>query len=264
MVTIVLLVSREKFLPRVIECLENLDCNKQNTSLLCVVDGDDNLFTKTRNHLQHLLFENILCVKSGTEGSPYNLDIKDRRRRIALAHNKARTLLPNHTQYVFSVEDDTLIPRNSLKLLMDVAIRHSAFAQVSGVELGRWGRPYVGAWRANDIYDLKELTSLSNRANTETTEESIDACGLFCTLIRGDLYKNHEFTWTKGLGPDVSFGIENRILGFENFIHWGVPCTHLYTDEHGKEKELKGTDDSQFITLVKLSDTKWGAIVIDN
>jgi len=257
MVTIVLLVSRENYLRRVLSNLELLDCDPETVSFLCIVDGTDQLFIKVRNQTQDLKFKNVLCVKSTTAGVPFNLDIRDRRRRIAAAHNQARALITHDTGYVFSIEDDTIIPTNALRKLIYTAVRHRAFASICGVELGRWGLPYVGAWQANDIYELAELNSIPSKV-TEGGIENIDACGLYCTLIRADLYKQHEFTSKNGLGPDINLAIENRQLGFENFIDWSIHCIHLYK-YHDEELELKATDESQQITLFKMTDKKWGA-----
>lgn len=124
-----------------------------------------------------------------------------------------------------------------------------------GVELGRWGVPYVGAWKADDVYDIKQLVSIDNQPK-ETPPQNIDAGGLYCALIRTDLYKQHNFNSDNGLGPDVNLGLELRQLGYENFIHWNVRCKHLNT-VMGEEIVITPDDEAKTVTLTRKKDNKW-------
>lgn len=261
MVTIVLTVSRDNYLTKVLSALELLKCNHNETNLLVIVDGNDELYVKTRNLANDLKFAQRLIVKTELPGAPSKLNIIERRKRIAAHHNQAKGLIPEDTDYVFSVEDDTTFEPNALQQLIQVAISHRAFAMAEGVEMGRWGVPYVGAWKADDIYEPTSLVSVENKYSYDIplTSENIDAGGLYCALIRADLYKLHNFTSENGLGPDVNFGLELRQLGFENFIVWSVPCTHHY--EHmGVPKTITPDVDGRVVQLVKDSKTKWRVI----
>ena len=252
--TILLLVSRDDYLQRVLTSLELLECNRHFTNILCIVDGPPELYVKTRNLVSDMKYKDRLTVMTN-QGKAPRLDIPGRRQRIANAHNQARELIAHEHGYVFSVEDDTIVPKLALKRLLDVAGSHRAFGMAEGVELGRWGVPYVGAWKADDIYDVKQLKSVEYKERTEGVEE-IDAGGLYCALIRADLYKQHEFHSENGLGPDVNLGIELRQLGFQNYIHWGIHCKH-YNTVMGKETIVEPSDGSQEVTLTKESDVKW-------
>ena len=258
MVTIVLLVSRIDFLERVISKIELLECKNQDTNILAVVDGDDALYVKTRNLIQGTKFNQRLTVRSDYPGNGSRYNIKERRQRIAFAHNQARQLIQHDEGYVFSVEDDTLIGVKSLQKLMNIAINNRAFGMAEGVELGRWGVPYVGAWKADDIYETKQLTSLENKYTSPEDElvENIDAGGLFCSLIRADLYRQHEFTADNGLGPDVNLGLELRRLGYYNFIAWHVPCTHLNM-KMGKEEKIKPSQETKIVKITLDNRKKW-------
>lgn len=258
MTTIVLLVSRAEYLEKVISRIEMLECNHIEVNFLCIVDGNELLYVHTRNLVNDTKFNERLTVRLDYPGSTTRLDIPSRRRRIAAAHNQAKDLIQHTNGYIFSVEDDTLIGVSSLNKLMKVAINHPAFAMVEGVELGRWGVPYVGAWKVDNIYEPETITSIENKytITEDLPEENIDAGGLYCALIRADLYKQHTFTSENGLGPDVNFGLELRQLGYENFIVWTVPCTHL-TNVLGKEMSITPTEESKIVTLTKVDDTKW-------
>lgn len=254
------LVSRPDFLERVITAIELLECNQEQTNILCIVDGTPELFIKTRNLINDLKFNQRLCIESNYPDIPKQLDIPTRRKRIAAAHNQAKDLIQHNSGHVFTIEDDTIIPKGALKTLQKVATRHRAFGMAEGVELARWGIPYVGAWKINDIYNPTQLESIDNiqDVTTETKETNIDAGGLYCSLIRADLYKQHEFTSDNGLGPDVNFGIELRQLGYENFIVWQVQCTHLNI-VMGKEVTINATDDTQKVIVTKVRNNKWHA-----
>lgn len=258
MITIVLPVSRMDYLNKVITRIELLECRPEEVNFLAIVDGDDALYIRTRNMVNSTKYNQRLCVRSDYPGGPARYDINNRRRRIAAAHNQARDLIQHTDGYVFLVEDDTMFDINALQKLMDVAINNRAFAFVEGVELGRWGVPYVGAWLADDIYNPTELTSVEN-INPVTPGQpatNIDAGGLYCALVRADLYKSHTFTSDNGLGPDINFGLECRRLGYENFIAWNVPCTHMF-EKNKVETQLTPSDESRVVKLLKLNDRKW-------
>lgn len=258
MTTIILTVSRSDFLEHVLDAIAMQDAPLIEVSLLCIVDGSDELYVKTRNMIERMPIQERLTIRFETKlGTVPRYDVQARRKRIAAIHNQAKKYIRHDTGWVFVIEDDTIIPYDAYKKLMRVALGSSSIGQVTGVELGRWGVPYVGAWIADDIYDVKELTSVVNKITQPELTENIDACGLYCTLIRTDLYKQHDFTSENGLGPDVNLGIENRQLGFQNIIHWGVPCAHYTTDTLGIEKHISPYGDSKIVKLTKMANKKW-------
>lgn len=262
-ITIILTVSRFDFLQRVVSSIELQDITARNVGILAIVDGTEELYLQTRNLLNETKFaENLTVMFEGANGVVPRYDINARRQRIAQIHNQAKQLISDTTQYVFTVEDDTILPRGAVKTLLNVAAHKKSIGQVTGVELGRWSVPYVGAWVADDVYEPTQLRSLPNATDYPTAFENIDACGLYCSLIQASLYKAHNFTSANGLGPDVNLGIELRQLGYENFIHWGVHCTHMTTD-NGEEQYINATDKSKIIVLTKLNEQKWTQEVLE-
>jgi hypothetical protein len=252
------MVSRSKYLEKVISSLELLDCDQSRTNILCIVDGDDALYLRTRNLINDTKFNERLVVRAEVQEPTMQFDIPTRRRHIAAMHNQARALITHDRGYVFSVEDDTTFGSQTLNKLLRVANTERGFGYVEGVELGRWGVPYVGAWVADDIYNPMIINSIENVNPVPEgyPPTPIDAGGLYCALIRADLYKQHTFTCDNGLGPDINFGIENRQLGFRNFILWQVPCIHHY-EEMGKEKTITPSAESKVVTMIKENNTKW-------
>lgn len=235
-------VSRNTYLDRVIDSLERQTVRPQ--SLIVIFDGSDQDYLTARNKVIGLKYRQVLCVKSNNEDVA--VAIPDRRKHIVSIHNQVREIVSG-ADWVFSIEDDGILPPNALSRLLTAAKTHDNAGMITGVELGRWGVPYVGAWRVDDLNNTKRLTSMPSRAGEDAVEE-IDACGLYCALIRGELYKGHEFTCDNGLGPDVNLGLFIRKLGYNNYIDWSLSVTHL-TTKSGVEVEIPATDWSQIVEL---------------
>lgn len=249
-ITAILPVSRAKYLNRVLASLLNQTHKPHN--LLVVFDGPENEFVEVRNAVSELPFEDSLCVLSNNRERADT--IPDRRINIANNHNQFGELL-SRTDWVFSIEDDGILPPDALERLIKTVEEKDDLGMVTGVELGRWGVPYVGAWVVDDPEDTKLITSLENKTNQPIVEE-IDACGLYCALIRADLYKQHHFFAHNGLGPDVNLGIYLRKQGLKNYIDWCVPVTHL-TQTDGVEIEINPTSKTCIVTQRHLFNNIW-------
>jgi len=252
----ILPVSRIQYLDYVLPSLLN-QSYKERLSLLVVVDGDNEMWLKVRNKVSSLPFADVLCVQSEASNSPAST-IPQRRWHISAIHNQIKRLVSDDVDWIFSVEDDGLLPPNALSWLVNDAESKPNVGMVTGVELGRWGIPYVGAWRADDIYETKIVKSMESKVGSSLVEE-IDACGLYCALIRADLYKQHDFHSDNGLGPDVNLGLDIRKCGFQNYIDWFVPVDHL-TEVNGQTLKIPAEGNSLVINLTKLGNSKtWHA-----
>lgn len=249
-ITTVLPVSRIKYLNRVLDSLLAQTYKPQN--LIVIFDGNQNDFLEVRNKVVELDFDNVLCVPSTNKRVAFS--ISERRWHIVNIHNQAKELIGD-AGWIFSIEDDGILPPDALQRLVNVVKEKDNVGMVTGVELGRWGVPYVGAWRVDDISDPKKISSLESRTNEPFVEE-LDGCGLYCALIRADQYKQHQFDTRNGLGPDVNLGLYLRQQGFNNYIDWGVHLTHL-TNHAGVEKEIHATDQSRIVSLTLSYGSTW-------
>ena len=248
MITIVMPVSRDTFLPRVFASLEFLICDRHETNLLTYVDGDQTLFEKARNYTTSSKFAERLCVFRG-KGQSNPTSIKSRRQRIADIHNEIKRFI-GKTDYIFLVEDDTLYHPSTLRKLQEAYSNYPHAGLISGVQVGRWGLKYVGLWKTDNVYDIKRIESLRLGEGTQ----KIDASGLYCLLTKKETYMKHEFKHYEDiLGPDVDFGIELRKQGFDNYVDFRVNCIHLTPKE-----ELK-VENIQTIAYEK-SEGKWWQI----
>lgn len=255
-ITTILPVSRIEYLDRVLESLLN-QSYKPRTALLVVVDGSTDLFVRVRNKIASSPLKNVLCVQSNNRGEVATT-IPQRRQRIANIHNQMRGLIDIDVDYVFSIEDDGILPENALSWLVNDVHNYPAAGLITGVELGRWGTPYVGAWKVDNVMNVKKITSLESKVGSSEVDE-LDACGLYCALIRADLYKQHQFNSKNGLGPDINMGLEFRQLGFKNYVDWHVPVTHL-TNKNGQTLEIPADSKSYVINLTHLRNTNsWHA-----
>jgi glycosyltransferase involved in cell wall biosynthesis len=250
-ITAILPVSRIKYLDRVLDSLKNQTI-KPN-SLIVIFDGSDEDYIEVRNKIVGQPFNQVLCLKSNNLRPAFA--ISQRREHIANIHNQFRDMIGG-ADWIFSIEDDGILPYDALEYLINAANTHEAVGMVTGVELGRWGVPYVGAWRVDNISDTKLVTSMENKTDQPNLVEEIDACGLYCALIRADKYKEHEFDARNGLGPDVNLALYLRQSGYKNYIDWGIHVTHL-TNNSGLEVEIPATDTSQLVTLSLLGNNTW-------
>lgn len=244
-ITAVLPVSRTAYLDRVLDALVNQTLKPK--TLVVIFDGTIDDYLEVRYKVKSLPFD-VFCTPA-TNPFPAR-DLLDRRKHIANIHNQIRESIKG--DLVWSIEDDGLIPVNALEKLFNFFWTHRRYTGlVTGVELGRWGIPYVGAWRADHVNNTAQLTSLENKAQEGGWEE-VDASGLYCALINADYYKEHEFFTTNGLGPDVNLGLYIRQQGLLNFIDWSVHVTHL-----SGNKEIHATDKSKVVTLKHLHGSTW-------
>lgn len=259
-ITTVLLISRAKYLDRVLESL--VAQTLQPNNLLAVFDGPEHEFIEARNKVMQLKFEQKLCIKFDSDAAAAT--IPERRIRIADIHNFIRTIIPRpphqivegyKPDWIFSIEDDGILQPDALERLYKIATKNKDTGMVTGVELGRWGVPYVGAWSVDNQDDPQIVKSLENKS-TEQVVEELDAAGLYCALIRADFYSLHQFIGDNGLGPDINLGLFLRQQGFSNYIDWGVHVTHL-TMSDGEEIEIKPTDVSKPVKMTKISGSTW-------
>lgn len=239
MVTIVIPFSRDLCVERLFSALElmhtPLKCN-----LLTIVDGGDTkLYEKVRNLTEQSRFEQRLCVFR--KDKPIKkLSIPNRRLRIAKIHNEIKELV-TQSDYILGIEDDTIIPQHTLKKLLRAyeSKPHAGFIQ--GVEIGRWGVPYIGAWTVDDIYETTKFTSMQRGNGLQ----EIDAGGFYCFLTKYEHYVKHDFKPYENntLGPDIDFGIQLRQQGMKNYIDWSIKCEHY--NRNGGIISFSNTDTVQ-------------------
>jgi len=230
-VTIVLPISRVEYLAQVFAYLELMDCDAGNTNIITIVDGDTALYIDARNRTEQSKFAERLCIQYEDLTQESKTSILGRRLRISDIHNQVKKHI-GKCDYVLGIEDDTLIPKSTVtRLLQDFTLfPHAGF--ITGLELGRWGITYAGAWLADDLYNPQLLATIP-QPDKETAIQEIDAAGFYCFMTTRENYVTHLFQPydNNALGPDVNFGMELRRLGFMNYIDFRVNCIHRNGNE---------------------------------
>lgn len=253
-ISTILPVSRIQYLDTVLNSLK--EQTLKPNSLLVIFDGPEGQFAEVCNKTKEIGLANVVCLQSTNIRPAFS--IPERRTHIVNIHNQIRDVLDD-CDWVFSIEDDGILPSDALERLVNVAKTNTDAGMITGVELGRWGVPYVGAWTVDDVHSPRIITSLENKTlQSPPTVEEIDACGLYCALIRTDLYKQHEFYTANGLGPDVNLALFLRQQGLKNYIDWGVPVTHM-TNSMGEEITIPATSRSRVVAMRLLSGSTWQA-----
>lgn len=249
-ITTILPVSRIQYLDRVLESL--LAQTYKPNNLIVVFDGPDSQFVEVRNKIVGLDYDTVRCVKSRHDRLAFA--IPDRRLHIVDIHKQIQEIIED-TDWIFSIEDDGILPPDALHKLVKIVKQYEDVGMVTGVELGRWGVPYVGAWKVDNIHDSREMYSMENKCPDGGVEE-IDACGLYCALIRAGKYKQHAFTTQNGSGPDVNLGLYLRREGYHNYIDWSIPVIHL-NYMNGQEIEISPLGESKLVKLKLLHGNIW-------
>lgn len=239
--------SRPDFLQRIFSQLDMMDADREHTHLLTYVDGDQRLFEKVQTFTTHSNFVRKNCVFRAK--GPANVgSIRARRERIANIHNEMKRYI-GASDYLFLLEDDTLPPLNIMKKLVSHMLSNPYAGFITAAELGRWGFLHLGAWKANDVYVPTKIES----PYLETGLQEIDAAGLYCCLVRRDIYMNHYFKpFEDILGPDVDFGIELRKQGYKNYIDYDLHCSHLT-----KKGEIKIFNSEIVKIVLEKLEGKW-------
>lgn len=129
--------------------------------------------------------------------------IDDRRTRIAHNHKKLEQLVRSKKcDYVWQVEGDSVLHKDTLKRLLDRAIYlNDNFAFITGAEVGRHGVACIGAWHV----ERDKFWSVDHR---ERGLVGIDACGWYCMLAQKDKWLMGKASWNgEPYGPDVVWGL---------------------------------------------------------
>jgi hypothetical protein len=237
-------VSRMEHLDRIYAGLELLECDRERTSILTLVDGDANLFLKCRNLTEQSKFASRLCIQRKPSGVESRYNLQRRRVRISAIHNELRQHVPA-CDYVFGLEDDGVVRPDALARLLRAYTIYPFAGLISGVQIGRHGIQHLGLWSVDDVYEPTSITSLMPGEGVQ----EIDAAGMYAFLTKRDNYVRHEFRpfQNNDLGPDVEWTLALRQAGYKNYSDFDVPV------EHRKDDGTSVTLSNTVVQQVRLS-----------
>lgn len=160
------------------------------------------------------------------KGTPSVSSVRGRRKRIAAIHNELKHMVD--TEFVLSVEDDTIVPYDALTKMFHFVGYYPRIGFVTGIELGRWGYTHIGAWRVNNLQNITEIKSISLCEGVMP----IHASGLYCCMFRTKDYLEHEFKpFENVLGPDFDFGVALCNKGYQAYVDGSIRCAHMTMKE---------------------------------
>lgn len=252
MTTIVIPISRSFLLDKLFARLEMLTCDREQTNILALVDGEKGLYKKTLKLVNASKFKDKQCIKVPDLGVRSS-NMAYRRKRIATMHNLAKNYL-KPDKYILLLEDDGLFPTNGLaKLLTHYSLNPTA-GVIEGLELGRWQSRYIGAWIVDDPYEPSDMHSIEYQPGKFC---EIDAGGLYFCLTKYENYINHHFQVYEGnnFGPDIDWTLNLRRQGHQNYIDQSIIIEH-YT-ENGKMFSPKN-ETPRVISLKRRPNKVWG------
>lgn len=189
------------------------------------IDTDD---MRTINGVKEYADEHDQIIVSGNS-APTEVRITERRNRITAMKNASRQYIDGHSDYVISVEDDTILPPDAAIKLTDMARKNPNIGIGSGVQVGRWKARMIGLWRVDSIEQPTRFITLPHTPYDYI--EEIDAAGMYCYITATPLYKDTDYRWQEPLGPDVFYGLDLRRQSYTNYVDWSLVCGH---SDYGK------------------------------
>lgn len=217
--SVVVLVSRPEYLNTVTENLEKLEL-PGSSELVVMIDnsniGDSFVTEEIKKRFYATTIKNISHTKPPSGASP------QARNRISQVRNESKPLVGD-THYVFSFEDDTVIPADAfMKLSMNIDDKTGV---ISGVQVGRHTEKIIGAWFADHYWFPSEFTTLGKNEIT-TPLVSVSGTGMYCYITPTKTYKEAQYGWHMPVGPDVWYGLFCLSKGLTVRVDQSVVCGH--------------------------------------
>ena len=142
------------------------------------------------------------------------------------------------TEYLFTLEDDTTCPDNTLRKLFPIFDNEKKVGAAQGVEVGRWDEFTIGASGIDEVYHyppkekqpeivFKGYLPLPDQSSGV---EEIGGGGFYSTLFLTKVFKKIDFDerfLPMITGTDVACGPKMRRLGYRWLIDWSIRCTHF-------------------------------------
>lgn len=225
-VSVVVTVSREECVDMVVDQLREIAAGPYQAEVILAIDNRRIKRMQLLADVEAMGFRNVQVYVTEPPSRPAN-SVVSRRKRIAMIRNATKELIGG-SQFVFSFEDDTIIPERAVESLMK-AYEESAeqVGVVSGVQIARWGRQYCGLWNIDQLDGPERYESVALK---QSGVEAVDTTGFYCYLTPTQFYKDVEYGWQAPLGPDVDYGLKLRRRGMTNLVDWSVVCGHLSGD----------------------------------
>lgn len=234
-ITVFCAFTRYWALERVLDNLAKQNYPKSLINLCFIVDIDDPRIPKELEEFSQYWEKcerpyRSLHVKMNSDWHPNEVHLSIRRMRIADVHNQSKWLIgKTDGEFVIGLEDDTVFedPETFNRLLQPFG-KWEGTAFVQGVQAGRHGTYYIGAWRCDDPLVVKHIHTCLPKDNKWEGVEAIDAGGMYGYATPTELYLQHDYFSSSGApyAVDVNYGLWLRQRGFVCLIDWGLLFGH--------------------------------------
>ncbi len=214
-------VSRFYSLERSLQSLKHVEIS-YSYEYVFYLDTDDPRCLETLERFTQQMSKVPTTIYISGNKAPTDVNMKVRRNRIIDMKERSKALIRG--DYVFGVEDDTIIPKDAFKILMAHFIDEQV-GFVEGVQLGRHDIQMVGAWLCDDLDNpTKQMTVLPNGEDLE----QITGGGFYCYITPTSLYIEADYRWhDECFGPDVCYVMDLCRKGYDCYIDWRVGCDHI-------------------------------------
>jgi hypothetical protein len=231
---------------------EELAYDKKSTEIVFVQDVEDETLTEEIIDL----FDSIsIEINRATliitdQKEPNIVRMSARRDRVVFLHELVKEYLSD-TEFLFGLEDDTIFPSYALKRLTHQLRLNGNAAYIEGVQCGRHNIKMIGAWRVDHLKEPDRVETIP--MNFHPIVEAIDGGGYYCFATRTRLYKKVKKYWEhECFGPDMTYGLELRRMGYTCHVDFSVLCGHM--TERGV---LMPDRDVTTVTFKKRPDATW-------
>lgn len=218
-VTLFCAFSRDDYTARWLKDLQEFQHDPERTNVVIIVDGDYiQTFQRLNNFFKGSKYRRF-TIKMNSEHNPNGAKVAVRRNRIAFIHNQSKQYIKQYlSEYVLGLEDDTAFGGLSIEDLLQPYEREFDIGFVQGLQAGRWGIKYLGAWRTDSVQDPSKVYSITPDRYEGYTE--IDGGGFYYYLTPTQLYCDHDYAWDGNeWGADVRYGFEVRKKGYRCLTH---------------------------------------------
>lgn len=241
-VCIVVPVTREWGVDVMVDNLARLLYSNYEVSLLVYVDSNDpQLMAKVEAANYPKSIHRVQFLASGNQPTMENKVAYRRNRIVAMKQDTAKHL--HDCDFVFSFEDDTVLPENALVTLVDLVKDNPNIGFAQGIQCGRWDLPMLGCWEVDNVYSPTSIKTVTLKEG----QHKMDAGGFYCYATLGRLYREAEYSWhDECFGPDVMFGLGLRQKGYTLLTDYSILCGHTIVGKElrtiyptGREIELE-------------------------
>jgi hypothetical protein len=238
-ITVFVPITRHWALERWLDNLYKQSYPPSLINLCVIVDIDDaRIMADLQKFIQHAEKcerpYRSFYVKNNTDWQPDEVHIGIRQHRIADIHNQSKALIAKTDgEYVVGLEDDTVFedPDTIGKLVADIR-QHQSIAFVEGVQIGRHGTYYVGAWLAKygdtSTNMVTEIKTVLPPTDVFDGMSRISGGGMYGYITPRDLYIGCDYfnSTAQPWGVDVNYGLWLEQQGYKCYIDWGLPFAH--------------------------------------